>query len=159
MIAEACISLNENRSIMVCLARSGVCDDRMMRTISSMLSCAINRPCTIWRRSSALRLSKRARRTMTSWRWSTKCFIKSRIDNNCGRPLTNAMLLTANDDCNCVFLNNVLSTTLATASCFRITMIRKPLRSDSSLTYEMPSSFLSLTISAIFLIISALFTM
>ena len=53
------MSLRLKRSIIVCLAASGVCDERMMCTISSMLSCAISRPCTICRRSSAFFRSKR----------------------------------------------------------------------------------------------------
>ena len=57
MMAEAWMSLSSKRSIMACLAASGVCDERMMCTISSMLSCAIKRPSTICRRSSALRRS------------------------------------------------------------------------------------------------------
>ena len=133
MMAEAWMSDNSKRSIIVCLAASGVCDERMMCTISSMLSCAISRPCTICRRSSAFFRSKRARRTTTSWRCSMKYLIRSRIGSICGRPLTSAMLFTANDVCSGVFLNSVFSTTLATASCFRIMMIRRPLRSDSSL--------------------------
>ena len=78
--------------------------------------------------------------------------------NKRGRPSTKQMLLTENEVCKAVNLYNLFNTTFAIASRLISNTIRIPFRSDSSLKSEIPSIFLSLTKSAIFLIISALFT-
>ena len=66
------------------------------------------------------------------------------------------MLLTLNDDCNAVILNNLFKITLALASRLTSTTMRIPVRSDSSLTLEIPSILFSMANSAIDLINSAL---
>ena len=69
------------------------------------------------------------------------------------------MLFTLKDDCKAVILYSLFSTMLAFASRFTSTTIRIPLRSDSSFTFDTPSSRFSFTRSAMARISSALFTM
>ena len=73
------------------------------------------------------------RRLMTSSRNATKARSMSSSVICSGLPPLSATMLQPNEVCSGVFLYSVLSTTLATASCFRMTMIRMPFRSDSSL--------------------------
>ena len=157
-MARDCISDKEKRSIKRSIASAGLFDDLMMAMTSSILSEAIIRPSKIWARSSALRNSYLVRRITTSWRWSTNALIRSFRLSWRGRPFTSAILLTLKEDCKAVNLYNLFSTTLELASLLTSTTIRIPLRSDSSLTLEMPSIRFSFTRSAIYLINSALLT-
>ena len=75
-----------------------------------------------------------------------------------GRPFTKQILFTEKEVCREVNLYNLLSTTFEIASRFNSNTIRIPFLSDSSRISEIPSSFLSLTSSAAFLINSDLFT-
>ena len=157
-IALAWISLSLNSVINPVFASSGVDEARMSLMTASRLSMAMSKPSRTWARFSACFSSYSVRRTTTSCLWSTKWRIMSLRFNNSGRPLTSAMLFTENELWSCVYLYSLLRTTLGTASRFKTYTIRIPLRSLSSRISEMPSSFLSLTNSAVFLIISALFT-
>ena len=87
---------------------------------------------------------------VTSWRCSTKYFTHSFKLNRRGRPFTSAMLLTENELCKAVILNNLFKITLALASRLMSITIRIPCRPDSSLTFEIPSSLPSFTRAAMY---------
>ena len=68
------------------------------------------------------------------------------------------MLLTENEVCKDVYLNNLFKTTLGIASLLISYTILIPFLSDSSLISEIPTNLPSFTKAAVFCIISALFT-
>ena len=115
-MALAWISVNSNFSISLFLASSALEEDRMRAITSSILSDAMIKPSRMWARSSALRSSNWVLLTTTSWRCSTKWWIKSLRFNISGRPLTSAMLFTLKEDCSWVYLYNLFKTIFGMAS-------------------------------------------
>ena len=152
------MSLNLNRSFNLALASSGLFDALIKAITSSILSEAIINPSKICALSSAFRNSNFVLLTITSCLNSMKWRIISRKLTMTGLPLTKQMLLTENELCRAVYLYNLFKTTFGIESRFNSYTILIPLLSDSSRISEIPSIFLSLTKSAVFLIISDLFT-
>ena len=152
------ISLSPKLLIKPSLAISTVSDARISLITASKLSMAIKRPSRTCARFWASDNSYFERRTTTSWRCSTKCLIMSLRFSSIGRPFTKAILFTLKLDCSWVYLYSLFKTTFGTASRLHTYTMRIPLRSDSSRMSAIPSSFFSSTKSAVFLIISALFT-
>ena len=140
------------------LASSGLFELLIKAITSSMLSEAMIKPSRICARSSAFLSSYFVLLTTTSCLKSTKYPIICLRFNSCGLPLTKLILFTENELCRAEYLYSLFKTTFGIASRFNSTTMRIPFLSDSSLRSDIPSIFLSLTSSAIFLIISALLT-
>ena len=157
-IAFAWTSESLNFLIKLFLASSAFFEAFIKAITSSILSEAIIKPSSIWHLSSAFFNSNLVLLTTTSCLWSTKCLIISFRFSIWGRPFTRAIVFTLKEDWSGLYLYNLFRTILGIASLFKTKTILIPLRSDSSLIVEIPSNFLSLTKSAIFLIISALLT-
>ena len=157
-MARVWISDKPKRVESLSLAWSGLSDVLMISITSSILSEAMINPSKICALSSAFRNSNVVLRTTTWCLKRMNCSMICCKFNKRGRPSTKHMLLTENEVCRAVNLYNLFNTTLAIASRLISKTIRIPFLSDSSLKSEIPSIFLSFTKSAIFLIISALFT-
>ena len=157
-IALAWTSSKLKRVLRFSTASSGVLEERMMCTTSSILSQATMSASSIWARSCAFAKSNFVLRIVTSCLCSTKCLMQSLSVRSFGRPLTRAMQFTENELCNAVILNNLFKMTFAFASRLTSTTMRIPWRPDSSLTLVMPSIFFSVARSAIYFTRSALFT-
>ena len=116
----------------------------------SISSRAFLRPSRICALCSASDNSKVVLLIITSRLKSKKC------PNTClmfiilGTPFTRANIITPNVSCICVNLYRLLRIISAIASLLHSTTILFPSLSDSSLRSEIPSSFFSLTRSAIF---------
>ena len=149
---------NLNLLINFSLASSGLFEPLIKAITSSILSEAIIKPSNICALSSAFLSSNLDLLITTSCRWSTKWTIKSFKFKTTGLPFTKAMLLTENEVCKDVYLNNLFKTTLGIASLLISYTILIPFLSDSSLISEIPTNLPSFTKAAVFCIISALFT-
>ena len=158
-MAAACSASKPYFSMRADLAVSGVRDARIVAMISSIMSMALSSPSRMWALAWAFLSSNLVRRTTTSWRKSTKTAIISLRVSVLGRPFTSATLLIEKLLCRAVYLKRVLSTTLALASFLSRNSMRIPLRLERSLMSEMPSIFLSRTISPMRDCISDLLTM
>ena len=157
-MAWAWTSVRPNVSISRVLASATFFDERIMLITSSIWSRAINKPCKICARSSALFNSKRVLRvTTSSWcfRYSSSICFRFRI---IGWLLTSANMITPYVSCSWVCLYSWFSTTFGLASFFSSITTRRPSRLDSSRRSEIPSIRLSFTSSAIFSMSFALLT-
>ena len=125
-IAVACISVSSNSAI-----KSGF-GGLEWRIISMALSkvswvaITFMSPSKIWIRSLAFLSSYWVRLYTTSWRCSTKWYIKSLRFSCSGRPLTKAILFTLKEDCRAVCLKRLFKTTLGMASFLSSYTIRIP---------------------------------
>ena len=119
-IAFDWISESLNSFINLILASSAFDEDLIKAITLSILSEAIIKPSNICALSSAFFNSYFVLLTTTSCLCSTKYPIICFRFNICGRPLTNAILLTLKDDWSWVCLNKVFKTTLGTESLFKI---------------------------------------
>ena len=143
-MACAWISLNCQRAISPSFASWPVRLARMSVISSSSTSSAWTRPSRTCARSSALRRSKRVRRTTISLRCSMKCRRIVGSGMTSGLLLTMARKMMPNVVCICVLRYRWLSTISAMASRLSSMTMRMPSRSDSSRRSEMPSMRLSL---------------
>ena len=126
---------------------------------SSMLSIAILKPSKMWALANALSNSNSVLLIITSFLCSIKCSKHCLNVKILGSPFTNANMIVPNESCNCVYLYNLFSTICAFVSLFNsITTLTISSLSDSSLTSDMPSIFLSLANWFIAIIKLALFT-
>ena len=130
----------------------------MVSIISSMFASATVKPSKMWPRSRALRNSYIVRRVTTSWRWRINAAMMSFKFINFGWPLSRQTMLILKEFSNCVFWNKLFTMTSAFSPRFKSIAIRIPSLSDSSRSSEIPSSFFSLTNSAIRSIVLALLT-
>ena len=112
---------------------------------SSILSIAILKPSKMWALANALSNSNSVLLIITSFLCSIKCSKHCLNVKILGSPFTNANMIVPNESCNCVYLYNLFSTICAFVSLFNsITTLTISSLSDSSLTSDMPSIFLSL---------------
>ena len=123
------------------------------------MSIAINKPSNIWALASALSKSNFVLLKTTSLLcliYSSKHCFKVNI---LGSPSTKASIIIPNVSCIWVCLYNWFRITWGLASLFNsITILTLSFLSDSSLTSDIPSIFLSFTNSSIFMIKLDLFT-
>ena len=139
---------SQARAISPVLATGGVGAALMMAMNSSMLASATARPSSTWPRLRASRSSNTVRRVTTSRRCDRKASIICLRFSRRGWPSTSATMLMPNVSCSCDCLYRLFSTTSGTSLRFSSNTTRMPDLSDSSRMSEMPSSFFSLTSSA-----------
>ena len=144
-IASACISVSSNSVIKSSLGLSWKRMISIAFPIVSSVAITFMNPSKIWIRSLAFLSSYSVRLYTTSWRCSTKWYIKSLRFSCWGRPLTKAILLTLKEDCNAVCLKRLFSTTLGIASFLSSYTMRIPPLPVWSTMSASPSSLPSLT--------------
>ena len=143
-----------NRSFATC----ALADDLINSITGSIFAKATAWPSKMWPRSRAFRSSNKVLRVTTSRRWRIKQASMSLRFKVFGWPSTKATMLIPKLDCNCVWLNRLLTMTSGVSPRRRSITIRIPSLSDSSRSSVIPSIFFSFTNSAIFSMTRALLT-